>query len=111
MVVALHVHDDHVGELQSVVGVGGDQGLLLLDAALDHLRHLRVLGLHRRDAPVQVGDLPEGRAAMGRCMPMTNLSGSPVFRSTESATTPAMTAPTKPTPMTTTISRPFWRCC
>ena len=42
-------------------------------------------------------------------MPMTNLPGAPVLRSTESATTPAMTAPTKPTPMTTTISRPFLR--
>ncbi len=42
-------------------------------------------------------------------MPMTNLLGLPVFLSTESATTPAMTAPTKPTPMTTTISRPALR--
>ncbi|OPY08664.1 MAG: hypothetical protein A4E68_01078 [Syntrophaceae bacterium PtaB.Bin095] len=42
-------------------------------------------------------------------MPMTNLPGFPVFLSTESATTPAMTAPTKPTPMTTTISRPILR--
>ncbi len=42
-------------------------------------------------------------------MPMTNLLGLPVFLSTESATTPAMTAPTKPTPMTTTISRPLRR--
>jgi len=46
----------------------------------------------------------------GRCMPITNFVGLPDFLSTESATTPAMTAPTKPTPMTTTISRPINRC-
>jgi hypothetical protein len=37
-----------------------------------------------------------------------DLTPSLVSFQTESATTPAMTAPTKPTPMTTTISRP-WR--
>ncbi|OPY08665.1 MAG: hypothetical protein A4E68_01079 [Syntrophaceae bacterium PtaB.Bin095] len=58
-VVALDVHDDHVGELQGVVGVGRHQGLLLLDAAGDEGGHLGVLRLHRGDAAVQVGDLPE----------------------------------------------------
>ena len=64
VVVALHVHDHHVGKLEHVVGVGGDQGLFVLDAALDHPRHLGVVGIHRRHPLVEVGDLPE-RARRG----------------------------------------------
>ena len=44
---------------------------------------------------------------LGRCMPITNLPGLP-FLSVESATTAAITAPTNPSPTTTTTSRP-WR--
>ena len=58
VVVALDVDDDHVGQAQHIVSIGGDQILLLLDAAPDHRRHLRVFGLDRRDAAVQVGDFP-----------------------------------------------------
>ena len=59
-VVALDVHDDHVGKAEGVVGEGGGQGLLLLDAAGDEGGHLGVLRLHGGDPAVQVGDLPEG---------------------------------------------------
>ena len=45
---------------------------------------------------------------LGRCMPRTNLRDRPAL-SVESATTAAITAPTKPSPMTTTISRPASR--
>src|SRR5688572_17800130 len=43
-------------------------------------------------------------------MPMTNLPDRPLL-SVESATTAAITAPTKPRPTTTTISRPSARWC
>ena len=45
---------------------------------------------------------------LGRWQPMTNLPGRPLA-SSESAITAAMTAPTNPTPMTTTISLPSAR--
>ena len=60
VVVALHIHHDHIGQAQDIIGVGGDQVLLLLDAALDHGSHFRVLGLHRGNAAVQIGDFPVG---------------------------------------------------
>ncbi len=47
---------------------------------------------------------------LGRCIPMTNLFGRPVFLSRASATTAAITAPTNPIPTTTTTSRPCCRC-
>ena len=47
---------------------------------------------------------------LGRCMPMTNFVASPDCLSVLSATTAAMTAPTNPRPMTTTISLPALRC-
>ncbi len=60
-----------------------------------------------------MGDMPRLKSGifqklrvLGLCMPITYLADLPVFLSTESATTPAITAPTKPRPMTTTISKP-----
>jgi NAD(P)-dependent dehydrogenase (short-subunit alcohol dehydrogenase family) len=46
----------------------------------------------------------ENPKVFGRWQPITNLFGLPVFLSTVSAMMAAMTAPTKPTPITTTIS-------
>ena len=59
-VVALDVHHDHVGKAEGIVGEGGGQGLLFVDAAGDEGGHLGVFRLHRGDPAVQVGDLPEG---------------------------------------------------
>ena len=57
-VVALDVHDHAVGQLQAVAVVGGDERLLVLDAAGDHRIDLGVLGLDGRLAAVEHGDLP-----------------------------------------------------
>ena len=61
--VALHVHHQHVGKLQGIVGVGGGEGFLLGHAPLDHGGHFRVLGLDRRDPPVEERNLPEAPGA------------------------------------------------
>jgi len=60
------------------------------------------------DTPVFSMGVFQKLRGLGRCMPMTNFLGFPVFLSVLSATTAAMTAPTKPRPMTTTISQPFF---
>ena len=54
-VVELDVDDHAVGELEHVVDVGGDEGLLLEHAAGDHRIDLGVLGLDRRDALLSTG--------------------------------------------------------
>jgi len=59
-VIALDVHDDHVGEAEGLVGVGGGEGLLLQDAAGDHRGDLRVLRLHGGDAFIEQRDFPVG---------------------------------------------------
>ena len=59
-VVALDVHDDHVGEAEGVVGVRGGEGFLLQDAAGDHRGDLRVLRLHGGDTFIKQGDFPVG---------------------------------------------------
>jgi len=107
-VVALHVDDNDVGELEGVFGERGDERLFIEDAALDHGVDFGVFGLD--------GDIPRFKSwifqklrVLGRCMPMTNLAGLPDVLSTVSATIAAMTAPTKPTPTTTTISLPSAR--
>ncbi len=58
------------------------------------------------DTPVLNMGIFQKLLELGLCMPMTNLRAAPVFRSVLSATTAAMTAPTNPSPMTTTISLP-----
>ena len=60
VVVALNIDDDHIGEVEDIVGEGGDQVLFLLDAAPNQGRYLRILGLHGSNAAVQVRDLPVG---------------------------------------------------
>lgn len=57
-VIALDVHDDHIGQAQGIVGERGRQGLFLVDAAVNQGRHLGVFGLHRCDPAVHVRNLP-----------------------------------------------------
>ena len=57
--VELDVDDDHVGQGQHLVVVGGQQGLLLEDGAADQRLDLGVLGLDRGYPLVQGRDLPE----------------------------------------------------
>ena len=57
-VVALHVHDHAVGELEAVAVVGRRERPLLEHAARDDGVDLGVLGLDRGDALVQQPDLP-----------------------------------------------------
>ena len=106
-VVALDVDDDAVGELQDVAREGRDERLLLLHGALDDLVHLGVLGLDGRDAAVEDGDLPV--APRARPLAADDELARPPFLSTVSAMIAAITAPTNPTPMTTTISLPSAR--
>ena len=62
-VVALDVDDHHVGQLQGVVGVGGHERLLLVDAALDHDVHFGILGLDGGEPAVEEMDLPVAAGA------------------------------------------------
>ena len=75
-VIALDVHDNHVGERQGVVGEGGGEGLFLQDTAGDEGRHLGVLGLHGGDPAVEEGDLPVG-ARRGPLHPDDEFVGKP----------------------------------
>ncbi len=60
MVIALHVDHDDIGQGQGLVAEGGGQGFFLEHAALDQRFDLRVFGLDRRDAAIEIGDLPVG---------------------------------------------------
>ena len=78
------------------------------------MTHLRMI-LATSGSSASTGASPRLRSGifqkdrtLGRCIPITNLDGFPPLPRA-SATMAAMTAPTKPTPMTTTISRPAAR--
>ncbi len=60
------------------------------------------------DSPRESSGIFQKLRGLGRWQPMTNLPGWP-SGPVESATIAAITAPTKPTPMTTTISLPSAR--
>ena len=60
MKIALNVHHDHIGQAQGVVGKSGCESFFIEDTAPDQGRHFRVFGFHRRNAAVQVVNLPIG---------------------------------------------------
>ena len=103
-VIALDIDHDNIGELQRLFRVGGDERLLLLGTARNEQIDLGIFGLNRRDAAIEQWNLPKAARA-GALHADDELGGAPALL-VESATTPAITAPTKPKPTTTTISRP-----
>lgn len=62
-VVALHVHDHNIGELQDPLLVGCHEGLFVEDAALYDALDLGTLGLDKGPSPVKVRDLPVAAGA------------------------------------------------
>ncbi len=59
-VVALDIHDDHVGKGKGIVSERGDKGLFFIDAPGDKGGHLGIFRLHGGDTAVHIRDLPEG---------------------------------------------------
>ena len=102
LIIALHINDYNVGKREHIIGVGRNKGLLFFHASMYQGGYFRVFGLNGHDPPVDILDFP--KRPRGRPLhPYDELGRFSVTLSTESATTPAITAPTKPTPMTTTI--------
>ncbi len=101
----MHVDHDAVGEPEVVAVEGRRERLLVAHAAGDHGVDFGVLGFDERDAANRSSGIFQKLRVLGRWQPMTEL-GRPAGVVVASATMAAITAPTKPTPMTTTISLP-----